>query len=441
MHRAAGDGAVQPDAFAGGLSLSRSCPKIGACFVATAFLVAGMARAEGEDTPRKPPELRFGGYVQLDWVLHNQLSQNELNQSTGQPLNEDRFTLRRGHLRADWEHDILAASFEIDANTVNGPLVRPIDAEVSVRWPAVRDAKLPYVMGTLGLMKIPFGFEVQELDNVRPFLERATVLRALFPGEFDLGARVLGGYRGVEYALAIMNGAPIGASAFPGRDPSQSKDLVGRIGVDSDLTDTVNVKTGVSAATGMGFHPGTPSTKDVLVWRDTDEDGIVQPSEIQVIPGQAATPSQNFHRFALGADLRVTVKIPVLGALALRAEIVRGANLDRGIEPADPVGAGRDLREFGWYVGAAQEVTRWAVVGVRYDRYNPDTDASSGIAGNVVPIDRTYSTLAMMGAFRYEQFRLTLEYDKNGNALGRTASGFPTTLAADIFTLRGQVSF
>ena len=37
--------------------------------------------------------------------------------------------------------------------------------------------------------------------------------------------------------------------------------------------------------------------------------------------------------------------------------------------------------------------------------------------------------------------RLTLEYDKNGNALGRTASGFPTTLAADIFTLRGQVSF
>ena len=48
-------------------------------------------------------------------------------------------------------------------------------------------------MATLGLMRIPFGFEVQELDYVRPFLERATVLRALFPGEFDLGARLRGG--------------------------------------------------------------------------------------------------------------------------------------------------------------------------------------------------------------------------------------------------------
>lgn len=39
----------------------------------------------------------------------------------------------------------------------------------------------------MGLMKIPFGFEVPELDHVRPFLERSTVMRALFPGEFDSG--------------------------------------------------------------------------------------------------------------------------------------------------------------------------------------------------------------------------------------------------------------
>ena len=78
---------------------------------------------------------------------------------------------------------------EIDANTTNGPQVRPIDAEVSVRWPDKAGSGAPHLLLSAGLMKIPFGFEVPELDVVRPFLERSTVMRALFPGEFDLWAR------------------------------------------------------------------------------------------------------------------------------------------------------------------------------------------------------------------------------------------------------------
>src|SRR5207253_2737192 len=111
-----------------------------------------------------PAPLRFGGYVQADWQMFRQSSENEIDPSTGAPLNENRFVLRRGHLRADAEHHYVLASLEIDANTVNGPQVRPIDAEASVRWPAnvnsVRERELggfhdpkasPYVMGTLGL--------------------------------------------------------------------------------------------------------------------------------------------------------------------------------------------------------------------------------------------------------------------------------------------------
>jgi hypothetical protein len=383
-------------------------------------------------------------------VLTRQSSQDEVDPATGEPLNQNRFLLRRGHVRVDYDTgDYIFGDLEIDANTVNSLQVRPIDAEVSARWPKKDLKALPVetparpaeLLTTLGLMKIPFGFEVIEADNVRPFLERASVLRALFPGEFDLGARFKVAWRAFDLALALMNGAPIGAAQFPGRDPNESKDMVGRLGVDTPLAEGVRFVAGVSGVTGTGFHNGTPTTKDTLVWRDVNEDGIVQPTEIQVIPGTPSTPSQNYKRFALGGDARVLVALPLLGELAVRAEIVVAKNLDRGLVPADPVGAGRDLRETGWYVGATQELTRWAMIGVRYDRYDPDADASRQAGASLVPSSSTFTTLALMGMLRYKSGRLVLEYDKNTNPLGRDPSGAPTTLKDDTVTLRGQVSF
>ncbi|HEY4012704.1 MAG TPA: hypothetical protein VGM06_05175 [Polyangiaceae bacterium] len=398
-------------------------------------------RASGVVAATEGTTLRVSGYVQVDWVVDNQASQDEVDFSTNLPLNQDRFTLRRGHVRLDAERGLVSAALEIDANTVSGPQVRPIDAELKVRWPAKAADGAPSIEASLGLMKIPFGFEVPELDQVRPFLERAAVLRALFPGEFDLGARLSLGYRSFEWAIALMNGNPIGDKVFPALAPVGTKELVGRLGTHVDVVQGVRLELGVSADTGLGFHEGTPTTKDQLVWRDENGDGLVQPSEIQVIPGSAATPSQQFRRFAIGADARVIARVPRLGDLAVRAEIVRGQNLDRGIEYADPVGAGHDLRELGWYIGFSQEITRWAMVGVRYDRYDPDEDASVGLAANLVPVDRTYTTLALMAMLRFESARLVVEYDKNDNALGRDATGAPTTLADDALTLRGQVRF
>ena len=154
--------------------------------------------------------LQFSGFTQVDWVIHNQSSQNEINGSTGLLLNQDRFELRREHLRLDIDQGLVLGRVEIDANTTNGPQVRPIDAEVSLRWPRKHDdqGRWPELLATLGLMRIPFGYEVQELDYVRPFLERATVLQAFFPGEFDLGARLGARYRFVDAVIAVMNGNP-----------------------------------------------------------------------------------------------------------------------------------------------------------------------------------------------------------------------------------------
>ena len=407
---------------------------------------AWAARVEAQDTSTgtpastPTPNVVLSGFVQTDWVVSRQSSQNEIG-PTGAPLNENRFTLRRGHLRADAEQGMILGSLEIDANTINGPQLRPIDAEASIRWPPRAPGESAWAMATIGLFKTPFGFEVLEADNRRPFLERSTVIRALFPGEYDLGLRMKGGWRFLDYQLGLMNGDPIGERQFPGRDPNTSKDIVGRVGVDTHPAARVRVLAGFSWVSGMGFHKGSPSTKDVLVWRDANLNGIVDPTEIQVIPGSAATPSQSFKRHAIGADVRVLVDVPWAGELALRGELVWATNLDRAIEPSDPVAAGHDQRQRGWYVGFTQMIGPHAQVGLRYDRYEPDADASSHVAGKLISSDSSYTTLAFMAAARLAKARLVLEYDKNKNPLGRGTNGLPTTLKDDTLTLRGEVSF
>ncbi len=173
-----------------------------------------------------------------------------------------------------------------------------------------------------------------------------------------------------------MNGNPIGSKQFPDLDPVAAKEIVGRVGVDFEIVPGVRFQAGVSADTGMGFHPGTPASKPQLVWQDQNGDGLVEPNEVLAVGGAPSTPSQLFHRFAVGGDARLIVHIAPLGDLTFRAEAVDALNLDRGYEYADPIGAGYDLRETGWSAAALQELTRWAMIGARYDVYNPDADAT-----------------------------------------------------------------
>jgi hypothetical protein len=418
--------------------------------------------------------ITVSGYVHVDWVVFRQTSQDEVTQD-GQPLNENRFVLRRARLRAERDHGLFHGAFEIDANTVLGPQLRPINAEASLKWPAnrayartpwaydpsgaIRQVNLdgatppadsvdhgrllePWFMVTAGLFRTPFGYEVPEPERERPWLDRSAMSNALFPQSFDLGLRIVGGFSFVRYAFAVMNGEPIGERTFPGRDPNESKDLVFRVGGATAVTEAIHVEGGFSGVSGRGFHKGQPAAKDVLQWQDTNANGVVdQLTEINVIPGTPATPSAPFTRFAVGADLRATIALPVIGDLHLRGEVVRGSNLDRGFSISDPVFQTRDLRQLGWYVGASQEVTRWALIGVRYDRYDPDADAREREPFAVVPRDASTSAWSFSATGRTRVARLLAQYDHRQNALGRDASGRPTTLADDSLTLRAEVRF
>src|SRR5262249_10936140 len=151
--------------------------------------------------------------------------------------------------------------------------------------------------------------------------------------------------------------------------------------------------------------------------------------ELQVIPGRAATPSQPFDRFALGADARVTTWVPRVGRLVASAELVWSQNLDRGLVPAAPVAASRALRALAASPAVVQAPCGRGALGIRFDVHGPDADAREQIAAALVPRDERFTTLAIAAAWRpAPSGRITLEYDHNTNALGRTSSGAPTTL-------------
>ena len=436
---------------------------VASCLVAT--LAARPAAASGDQTisatptptgfaavvasPSVPPSLappppvavRLSGYVQADGVLHDASSQDEVDPSTGAPLNQTRYLIRRARLHLDIDHARMSGSLELDANTVTGPAAGVIDAEVTVHARTPDGAGRAWGNASIGLLRTPWGYEVNQRDQDRFFLERSSVSRALFPGVFDLGLRLRGGWRFIDAQLALANGDPLGDRAFPVQDPNHAKDIVGRLGV-SGARGRVAFAAGVSGLTGTGFHRGTPETKDVLVWRDQNEDGIVQLSEIQAISGSAATPSVDFHRFALGADARVRIAVPRLGALEVVGEAIWAINLDRGLAPADPVATGRDLRERGWVAGFVQELGKWFAVGGRYDRYDPDADASEQRALMVVPVDTHYATWTATGAWRWTDLdRIVVEYQHVTNPLGRTAAGLPATLGGETVLLRGQLAW
>src|SRR5207244_11739093 len=121
--------------------------------------------------------------------------------------------------------------------------------------------------------------------------------------------------------------------------------------------------------------------------------------------------SKSFSRSAVGADLRLHADVPWLGAFHGWVELVWAQNLDRAFVPADPVAQGRDLRERGFSLGGAQSICDLLLVGVRWDRYDPDADARDQLGTQLVPKDSSVSTVAFMGSLELAPYgRLILEY-------------------------------
>lgn len=409
------------------------------------MIAVAAAPASADPEGLRPVVTRHGwqldvtGYVQADAIAYSADSVDQLSPA-GAPLNTERVLVRRGRLRIEAHKDALSAALELDGNTTDGPAARIVAGNVGWRYQRTGDAR-PLVTLTAGLFKTPFGVEVPASERDKAFLEPPAFARALVPGNYDAGVMAQGAHGIARWSLAMMNGAPVGDTQWKGKDPSASHDLVGRIGAEIEGPRKLRVEVGASALAGSGLHPGTPATKDELQWVDENQDGRVQTTELQIVPGQTSTPSQSFDRNALGVDLQVHWCLCRLGNGTAFVEGALAQNLDRGLIYADPIAASREFRELGLSLGVVQDLGAHAQAGVRYDRYDADRDVTERLGAAIVGEHKVFSTWSVMAAGRWHDARLIGQYDHERNPFGRDDNGQPITRSADRLTFRAQVGF
>jgi hypothetical protein len=385
--------------------------------------------------------LTLSGYVQAQYVS-NQLSEDELLQG-GTPLNQDRFSIRRGRLRLRGAWKYGRTDFELDASNSRGPTASVRRATVSAVLPREEEGALPWLVLGAGLGEIPFGLELQQGQDAILFTERTTGSLALFAGPVDTGVKLESALGDFRIQLAVLNGVPLddragGPSAL---DPTRAPDLVGRLGIDTEPSKSLRIAGGASYLTGKGFHAGTSATKSSFQWNDANGNGAFDLGEQIPVSGTAATPSETFSRWAVNLDLEVDLRTS-LGDTRLYAEGTIAENLDRALYVADPVKTGVTQRALLWYVGLVQDVTEHGFVGARYDVYDPNLDASDTKNGHFVPADASTSTTSLIAGGRIAGIgRLTLEYDLIHDKLGRDRRGVPADVKNNQLTLRLQGQF
>ena len=383
--------------------------------------------------------LQLSGYVQAQYQ-ESQLSQDQVD-SSATTLNQNRFLVRRARLRFDRGWDFAFATVEIDGNNVSGVAFGLRRAEASLLWRAGDPDAPPLAVLTAGLTDIPFGRELFEPNRTRLFLERTTASRAFFPGDPDFGVRVAGAVDVFRYAVGVYDGTPIPDSEpnALGFDPTAEKDVLARFGVETQPAPEIGLSGGVSFVHGTGLHAGATATKNTLQWQDPNANSAVDPGEVTGLTAQAAQPSKTFERWLLGFDLQGRLTTPI-GRGLVYGEIYVGQNQDRGLYVPDPTTTNVNVREIGWYAAFLQEVTRYGLVGLRVDAYDPNADATRQSGASLVPRDQTITTWSpLVGAVLPGRGRLMFEYDHILNLAGLDARGVPAALREDTWALRLQV--
>jgi hypothetical protein len=298
-------------------------------------------------------KIKVSGYIQGRYEWHDDSGAGLAAPGTAGSAarGTSRFLVRRGRLKTTYTGTMSEYMLQIDA-TPDGVVLK--DAEASlVLDDTVFPSPTPWELKlTMGQFKAPFGFEILQSSGDREMPERTLMIRTLFPGERDRGARLNFRYGAFRLQTAVING-----NVFPAvstfdvnsgtvKDPiagsidqSSYKDVLGRVGADL----------GFIVFGGSGYWGHTIATKVAT----------------------ATTPVvyTRYSRLRLDGDVQAYVDVPSLGGLVLRGEVVysKEKNLDYAGVAADPC---KDIKSLGWYATVVQNIGDHFGIVFRVDQFD-----------------------------------------------------------------------
>lgn len=351
-------------------------------------------------------KIKVSGYIQAQWDSY----QSDLYK----PLDpQNTFYIRRARVKFTYEPaDGVKFVLQPDFSTGNLTLK---DAYALVNIPKLKGWAI-----WAGQMNRP-NYEVEYSSSQRETVERSRVIRAIYPGEREIGAKLE--YSGTNvpllFQLMAMNGNFTGTQA---KDVDSKKDIMARLVYTAKMPSAgLGIDLGVN-----GYFGGNRAKTNKYV---LESNGILD----------SLTVGDYLKKQWFGAEVRIFAD--VLGGLSLKGEYITGTN---STASATAVKATPNtIKNFsGYYIYLIKNIGNKHQFVAKYDFYDPNTSLS----GDAAKGDIYYKTWTL--AWQYylnDNIRITLNYDMPQNeetANVKNAAGTATPQLKDnTFTVRVQAKF
>jgi len=323
-------------------------------------------------------KIKVSGYVQAQFDHY---------QEGADPLNT--FYIRRARVKFTYEAtDGIKFVIQPDFSTGNLSLK---DAYAVVNIPKLKGLTL-----WAGQFNRP-NYEVEYSSSQREVLERSKVIRTIYPGEREIGAKLefVPNAIPLKLQLAVLNGNFTGKEA---KDVDKKKDIMARASYSFSLP-------GAGIGIDLGMHGYYGSL-------------VAKTNYISNYEAQLDSLSDNLGSFYgkqwLGGEMQVFFDL--LGGMSLKGEYIQGRNATAGDSKSNPF----KTRNFsGYYAYLIKNVGKKNQVVARFDHYDPNTSLSGDDAKKEV----AYNTLTL--AWQYylnDHIRISLNYDIPKNETNATVT-------------------
>lgn len=351
-------------------------------------------------------KIKVSGYIQAQWDNY----QEDLVK-TNDPTNT--FYVRRARIKFTYEPlDGVKFVLQPDFSTGNLSLK---DAYAVVNIP-----KLTGWTIWAGQFNRP-NYEVEYSSSQREVLERSKVIRAIYPGEREVGAKLeySGTATPILFQLMTMNGNFTGTTP---KDVDSKKDLMARLVYFGKMPSAgLGIDLGVNA-----YYGGNRAKTNKYV---LDSEGILD----------SLTVGDYLKKQWMGAELRIFADI--LGGLSIKSEYIAGTNSTPSLTAvkADP----NKIKSFrGYYIYLIKNIGNRNQMVAKYDYYDPNTKLS----GDAAKSDVYYKTWTL--AWQYylnDNIRITAQYEMPQNETNSTVKNMAgvsnVQLKDNTFSIRIQAKF
>jgi phosphate-selective porin len=256
-------------------------------------------------------------------------------------------------------------------------------------------------------------YEVEYSSSQREVLERSRVIRAIYPGEREIGAKLEYTPEAIplKLQLAVLNGNFTGKEA---KDVDKKKDLMARATYSFNFP-----KAGIGMDLGVhGYYGSLISGTNFI----SDYKARIDSTD--------SNKGSYYDKQWLGGEMQLYFDL--LGGMSLKGEYIQGKNATAGDSKANPF----KTRNFmGYYVYLIKNIGKRNQFVVRYDYYDPNTK----LTGDDAARELNYKTLTL--AWQYylnDNIRITLNYEKPWNEKNATV---PDDLKDNVLGIRVQAKF